>query len=400
MRQTAGVALTTSAIFLILVALLLNSAALFYMSTAILATILVSRIQAYRSVRDLHFDRFAPDSVKVGELVKVEITVWSDRRIRRPLVILEDLLPKRMVYADRGPSLPIAPAFDVPYSTQYTFRPLRRGVYRWGTLKVIGTDVLGLVTKEKVYETSPVEVLVLPNPLPVEFEVPPAPAFGISDSEVGHGRGAGIEPRGVREYTSGDSLRYVHWRSSARAGRLLVKEFATGSYSSTSFVIQRTRGTDIGRGPDTTLEQICSNAAFMAENMLRQGADVAFPTLGSALRSVNFTENDRKLLSLLAIVEPDSERSIAEEVEQARHSMPAGGLIYAFLAVADPGLPQVVRFCLATGVQVVAMVYDATAYLPARATQSINSASDADYVESLRLAGARVQVVPRPETML
>src|SRR5579862_9231113 len=129
MRQAARVALTWSAICLVIVALLLNSAALFYMSTAILATIGVSRYQAIRSVRDLHFDRHAPDAVKVGELVKVEITVWSDRRIRRPLVILEDQLPSRMVYGDRSPSLPIAPAFDVPYASQYTFRPLRRGVY-------------------------------------------------------------------------------------------------------------------------------------------------------------------------------------------------------------------------------------------------------------------------------
>ena len=400
MRQAAGVALTTSAAFLVIVALLLNSAALFYMSTAIFATIAISRYQSFRSVRDLHFERQAPDSVKVGDRVKVEITVWSDRRIRRPLVVLEDLLPKRMVFADRGPSLPIAPAYDVPFASEYTFRPLRRGVYRWDGLRVRGTDVLGLVTTEKTYHTSPVELVVLPNPMPVDFEIPPAPAFGISDSEAGQGRGAGIEPRGVREYASGDSLRYVHWRSSARAGKLLVKEFATGSYAATSFVIQRTRGTDLGRGASTTLEQICSNAAYMAENMLKQGADVAFPTLGSALRSSTYSENDRRLLSLLATVEADSEQTISEELARARSTMPAGGLLYVFLSVADPGLPKEIQYSLATGVQVVAMIYDAADYLPQRSAKSVHSAAAVDYAESLRLAGARIQIVSKPEALL
>lgn len=400
MRQAAGVALTTSAMFLVMVALLLNSAALFYMSTAILATIGVSRYQAYRSVRDLRFERHAPDAVKAGELVKVEITIWSDRRIRRPLIVAQDLLPRRMEYIDRTSSLPIAPAFDVPFSTQYTFRPLRRGVYRWSGLKVRGTDVLGFATTEKTYETSPVEVMVLPNPMPIEFEIPPAPAFGISDSEAGQGRGAGIEPRGVREYTSGDSLRYVHWRSSARANKLLVKEFATGSYAATSFVIQRTVGTDVGRGAVTSLEQICANAAFMAENMLRQGADVSFPTLGSSIRSSSFAENDRKLLSLLASVEANSHRSIAEEMEQARNSMPAGGLIYVFLTVADPGLVQQIRYCLATGIQVVAMIYDAEQFMGQSVSKNVHTAADPNYVEGLRSAGARVQLVRRPEAVM
>ena len=37
--------------------------------------------------------------------------------------------------------------------------------------------------------------------------------------------GAGTELFGVREYSPGDSLRRIHWRSTARQGRLVVREF-------------------------------------------------------------------------------------------------------------------------------------------------------------------------------
>jgi uncharacterized protein (DUF58 family) len=93
MRSIASVALTTSAFFLLVVAVLLNSPALFYMSTAMIVTILACRIQAWLSVRGLRFERYVPDSVQVGNKVVVEITAWSERAIRRPLVTILDHLP-------------------------------------------------------------------------------------------------------------------------------------------------------------------------------------------------------------------------------------------------------------------------------------------------------------------
>jgi len=399
MRRAAGVALTASAFFLAIVAVLLNSSALFYMSTAIIATIMASRLQSYLSVRGLHFDRQAPGEAKVGELVTVDVTVWSDRRIRRPLVYIIDGLPSRLVYTDMTPSLPIAPAFDVPIQSQYSFRPLRRGRYRWSNLRVVGTDALGLVSTERKYDESPVEMLVVPNALPIDFETPPAPAFGISESETGQGRGAGIEPRGVREYVSGDSLRYVHWRSSARANKLLVKEFATGSFAYTAFVFQRTLGTEIGVGATTTLEQMCANAAYMAERMLKAGGEISFPTLGYSHDSASYKDHTQEVLATLATVEADSRMSITEEIEIARKNMPSGGLLYAFITVADPALPQQVRRCSASGVQIVAMVYDAQAYLPPRSRDLVTSAAQTGYVETLRNSGAYVTVVPKPEVL-
>lgn len=398
-RRAAGITLTASAIFLAMVAVLLNSSALFYMSTAIIATIIASRVQSYLSVRGLHFERHAPSEAKVGELVTVDLTVWSDRRIRRPLVYIVDGLPSRLVVADLTPSLPIAPAYDVPITTKYNFRPLRRGRYRWSALKVVGTDALGLVTTERKYDQSPVEMLVVPNPLPVDYETPPAPAFGISESETGQGRGAGIEPRGIREYVSGDSLRYVHWRSSARAGKLLVKEFATGSFAYTAFVFQRTHGSEVGVGATTTLEQMCANAAYMAERMIKQGGEISFPTIGQTFGTFSYKDHTQEVLSMLATVEADVSMSIAEEVRLACKNMPAGGLLYTFVALADDGLPQQVRQCLAQGVQVVAMIYDAAAYLPARAKLPIPSAATPSFVEALRQSGAVVTVVPKPEVL-
>ena len=38
--------------------------------------------------------------------------------------------------------------------------------------------------------------------------------------------GPGLDVRGVREWRPGDAVRHVHWRSTARTGRLAVLDYA------------------------------------------------------------------------------------------------------------------------------------------------------------------------------
>ena len=110
MRNISGYALTISAAFMAVVAIMLDSPALFYMSTALIATMGAARLQAWLAVQGLRFERVAPESVRVGDLVTVEITVWSERKIRRPLVTVVDRLEEQLPVTDRTVSLPIAPA--------------------------------------------------------------------------------------------------------------------------------------------------------------------------------------------------------------------------------------------------------------------------------------------------
>src|SRR5689334_3258861 len=128
-RSVVGLALGMAALFFAIVAVLINTPILFYMGTALIATIGASRLQAWLSVRGLRFTREAPDQIKVGDTVTINIVVWSDRKLRRPLITVADALPARLLHADKTVSTPIAPAFDLPIRTQYRFRPLKRGVY-------------------------------------------------------------------------------------------------------------------------------------------------------------------------------------------------------------------------------------------------------------------------------
>jgi len=391
MRNVAGTALALCAGFFAFVALMVNSPSLFYMAMALIVMLVVSRFQAWLAVKALRFERVAPESVRIGELVTVEITVWSERRIRRPLITIFDMLPRNLPVAGRSPSLPIAPAYDLPIRSQYQFRPLRRGRYRWTKLIVEGTDALGIATKFKEYETTAAEILVLPQPVPVSIDLPTAAGWGISEAESGQTRGAGLEPRGVRPFVAGDSLRHVHWRSSARAGQLLVKEFEAGTHASAAFLFQLTKGTDIGDQVHTTLTAMCGHVAFLAEGFLRQGARVEFPGLESLASHGSPAERINEIYELLAGVEATWTEPVTQTLLAAATNLPVGSVVFVLISVQDPALPTVISQVELKGTIIVPLIYDA-GQLDSRYRS--RSAADPGYVQKLRVAGTSPILMP------
>ena len=388
MRRVAGRALSVASLFLGLVAVLINAPALFYMSFALIATLAACHIQSNLATKALRIDRIAPKSVHVGELVTVEIVLWSDRKIKRPLVTVDDNLPLRLHLGGVGPSLPVAPAFDLPVRTMYQFTPLKRGRFRWKNLKVTATDALGLTTKTVEYPTEQTEIVVVPLPIPVSIELPSSAGWGINEAISGQAAGAGIEPRGIRQYAYGDSLRHVHWRTSARTGVLQVKEFQAGSQGAASFVIQRSNNTDVGKGNVSTLDAICGHSLFIAEQMLRQGVSVTFPLMEEERGKKGEAERKEEIALLLGTLIADSPATLGADLLEAASLLESGATLYVFTSVDDGSLVSALQR-LRGRVSVVVLVYEAAAYDPKRLADSA-----ALFSEAYRQAGAHVVLMP------
>jgi uncharacterized protein (DUF58 family) len=380
---------------LAIVAILIGSPALFYITTALIATILACHLQAYLSIRALRIERIAPDSVRVGDLVTIQLNLWSLRKIRRTLITVWDNLPTNLAIHSRTPSLPVAPSYMAPVRTQYQFRALKRGIFRWSGIYVTGTDALGLISKTRLYETSVAEMTVLPQPLPLSIELRSAAGWGINESESGSNRGAGIEPRGIREYRFGDSIRQIHWRSTAKKGQLLVKEFEAGSQAAVAFCIQRTKGSEIGQGAVTSLEQMCGNVVYLAETLLRQGAKVYLPNLDSTATHFNPAERITEIYQTLALVNADQVDSSREDIGVAMGLLPLGSVLYLLLTLADNSVFDSIKAARDAGIEVTVLLYDANEFLPKTSRGPIRSAADSHYAEELRMVGAQTVLVPK-----
>lgn len=379
--------------FLIVMAVLVNSPPLFYMTVAVLTTLGASRLQAYLAIRGLRFERTFPPSVSIGETVTIETIVWSERKIRRPLVTVEDTLPSNLPVADRTPALPVAPAFDQPIKTKFTFKPLKRGRFRWRKITVRGTDALGLVVLEKQYAIDPVELTVYPVPLPVSVDIRPSIGWGVSDLDSGLVKGSGIDPRGIREYVPGDPVKHIHWRSSARIGRLMVKEFDTGSGLNMAFVLQRTQGTDIGPAGASTFEAACGHVLHLASSYIERGAYVWFPGLEPPEDARQHPEvRARSVREVLTDMQANRKESLSQELTTQRFA--EGATVVIVLSVQDPDLPGYLASL--TNYRKICLVYNPLEFDP---LAKVLAASEPGYLAELERAGVEVHVMPFVEAV-
>lgn len=118
---------------------------------------------------------------------------------------------------------------------EYEVRLGRRGPQRLGPATVTARDVFGLVTGR--HETGPTdELLVYPRVVPL---VNPGPFAGLVDRAGSPDRHAFDS---LREYVPGDSLRDVHWKTSAKrdGDDLVVMEFATQDEGGVTIVAEAT----------------------------------------------------------------------------------------------------------------------------------------------------------------
>ena len=99
-----------------------------------------------------------------------------------------------------------------------------RGEYTLGPIAIISGDPFGLFRFERhVGRTS--KVVVYPAIVPIQTFSLPSGILSGGEAQRRRSHSVTTNAAGVREYAPGDSYSRIHWRSTARKNRLLVKEF-------------------------------------------------------------------------------------------------------------------------------------------------------------------------------
>lgn len=107
------------------------------------------------------------------------------------------------------------------------FTPERRGKVAFGGAYIFRRGVFGLLKRGKIV-ANPGSFLVLPD-ITEPFAIPENEGGQINEKndktrETGE-TGSGFELKSVRDFAPGDSIRNIHWKSSAKSGQLKTKEF-------------------------------------------------------------------------------------------------------------------------------------------------------------------------------
>ncbi|HLZ54770.1 MAG TPA: DUF58 domain-containing protein [Verrucomicrobiae bacterium] len=172
--------------------------------------------------------------------------------------------PFRRVDPVAVPVPPLAPRGETEVSVEIL--PLRRGVLRFTGLTLARPDPLGLFRAFSRI-SAPQTVLVLPK----RYWLPPIALPGTMKYQQGGvalaaNIGRSEEFVSLRDYRRGDPLRHIHWRSWARAGRPIVKEFEDEFFVRHALVLD----TFTDERHSEILEEAVSVAASFACTVLTQ----------------------------------------------------------------------------------------------------------------------------------
>ncbi len=155
-------------------------------------------------------------------------------------------------------------------SWDYSIKASRRGFYQgsYATLKC--SAPFGFFLWQKRF--------YLPSPLliyPSYFEIRTFPLLETASypAEVIHERkkGSGSEYYGTREYAPGDSLRFIHWKNTAKKGKMIVKEFERGFGSLVNILIDSNSNHNLGEGKESTLEYSIKIGTSLINYSLKTG---------------------------------------------------------------------------------------------------------------------------------
>lgn len=142
----------------------------------------------------------------------------------------------------------------------------RRGVIPVGPATSVRGDPLGLYHRE-ASNSAPCELLVHPHTIPLSpfgsgllRDLEGLVTKDLSPSDLAF--------HALREYAPGDDRRHVHWRSSARAGRLLVRQFLDTRRSTLCAVVD---GQPEGYASEDEFETALEVAGSIARRACRDG---------------------------------------------------------------------------------------------------------------------------------
>ncbi|WP_238019609.1 DUF58 domain-containing protein [Dactylosporangium sp. AC04546] len=264
----AGAVLTTVGVWLRYPEIAaLGAAALAAVLAAFAAGLLPARLTVVRTA--------APAVVMRDGTCEATLTVRNDAR----------WWPVTVAGADRCRTtggeqrIPVPPARLRPGATATVRYPVpteRRGLVRLGPLSLGRSDPFGLAAFHGPAGTVSV-VAVHPRLHPVRVRLPGAAPD--PDGAGARGPHGAVSADLLRGYRPGDDLRQVHWRTSARAGALVVRERAgTGRAPLRVLLDDRAEVHD-----GDTFEAACEAAASVVVAALRDGAAVRLSLASGAV---------------------------------------------------------------------------------------------------------------------
>jgi uncharacterized protein (DUF58 family) len=260
---------------------------LYLLLSMLLGLITVSGVLSERSIRGLRLVAMTPDEVFAGRPVVVGARVVNAKSWATSYSVAIEVLPG-------GPTAYV-PRLEAGAERIVTWRQTlpRRGRHALARVRITTRFPFGLFVKASRPALGG-DVVVFPALIPLSRSR--RRALDGSGPTTVERRGRGADVFDLRAYRAGDDPRFIHWRSSAKVGNLLVREPAAEAAEDARIVLK-------GGGDAERLERGISEAASLVVHLLRAGAAVELEGPGVFVPLAAGRQQQRRVLTALALYE-------------------------------------------------------------------------------------------------
>lgn len=266
----------------------------------------------------------------------------------------------------------------------------RRGKFSLGDIVVSTGDPFGLFRRQVRFAS---ETTVVVYPRTVDFTTPARIPGELPGGAHQQRHVSYVTPTaaGVREYEPADPLNRIHWPSTARTGRLMVKEFELDPFADIWIALDLDRRVHYGRGAESTEEYAVTVAASLGRHFLMQNRSVGFLTQNEAVLPDRGIRQLTKLLELLAVVRADRWQTFGEMLSAESMALSRLTTIVAVTPSVESEWVKVCQQLTHRGVSVVVALVESATFG--------SGVASIDVVGSLAAANAPTYLVKRGEPL-
>jgi uncharacterized protein (DUF58 family) len=334
---------------------------LFRLTDVLVATVVLCGAWSWLSVRGMRLDRnLRQDRAQVGGVAEQRLDLRS--RIPIPRVWIE--------FVDGGtfPGYRAGRVVDFGWRGRRAWAieaPCRRrGLFEFGPATISGSDPFGLFRSSRRLG-SVRSILVYPRTVDLTGLSLPAGQFLGGDRRRAGWHQTTSHVSGIRDYRPGDSVRHVHWRSTAHARQLMVKEFDVEPIADVWIFLDLETSVQRGSGDESTEEYGVTIAASLARHFLTQGRSVGLVAIASEHRILPADRGQRqltKLLEDLAVVHADGSVPIAEVLASECDRVTRNAAVIVVTPSLDERWPSILRGLRDRGIETAAVVLEAATF--------------------------------------
>jgi len=371
---------------------LIGTTQLYQLAYALAGLFVVALVLGFFFSRGLGYARLIPAGERFVARYPshVELTFSNASRTRSLGLEVVDHLPERR----RFEVLPVEGIKKQTLRERVVFA--ERGLYRLGPAEIRTTDPFGLLRFVRRFEAR-TEVAVYPK----VFELAGFPLRGRGAEMAAQGALArrGDEFSDLREYRRGDDWRHIHWKSVARTGELIVKEFAQNVPQRHTVVLDL-HHPGIGTS-GAEVEDAVSAAASVLSHLAQEDLPFRLLCTDKERKTTAFGVDDTaywQTMGLLATARADGDAEVGAFLDEILCEGCAGlgeGVILVCRSLGK-GMVRSVEKLRAAGLFVVVIALAVHTYQTGNASSSGRKTAFDEEVRRLKLARAVVRVVRRP----